>query len=65
LRKNLDIFHKIVSKEVIDLEHQTGRDNIDDTSVNWKITLRCVPTEYGVRAWTKRMDRIETTGGFP
>jgi len=53
-----------VSKEVIELENQTGRDNIDDVSVNWKIALRCVPTKYGVRAWTKRMNRIETTGGF-
>ena len=50
---------------MIDLENQTGRDNIDAVSVNWKITLRCVPTKYGVRSWTKRMDTIETTGGFP
>jgi hypothetical protein len=50
---------------MIDLENQTGRDNIDDVSVNWKITLRCVPTKYGVRAWTKGVNRIETPGALP
>jgi len=54
-----------VSKEVRDLENQAGRDNNDDVSANWKMTLRRVPTKYGVRTWTKRMNRTETTGGFP